>query len=254
MTTDPKNLPSNALLCPLDCPFLVLRTFLPNTLPFHCQKFNLYLGITPQKKIRRCSACRGVGRVVRPLGLSLIESYVGSNLPVHETQEAFVRLNSDFQRMFVDIVSKTGYQIILTHPSKGKPHLSDDILKAWMTLRDKEEAPSFQKFKDLLESDDMPFIRGETKTLLMNLFQVLDASEQEMLKNILQNPKQVESFLEQFEHQPQDNDLLKNMRSLLYDYDREREEMERQRQQQRQQEEMMLHLVRSNYLNRGSGR
>lgn len=251
MTTDPKNLPSNALLCPLDCPFLVLRTFLPNTLPFYCQKFDIYLGIDLQKKVQRCAACRNVDRIVQSLGISLIESYIGPNLPIRETQDAFMKLNGDFQRMFVDIVSKTGYQIVLTSSEGGKSNFSDDILKAWKILHDKEGEPKFQEFKDLLESDDMPFIRGQTKTLLMNLFQVLDNSEQEMLKNILQNQKQVESFLEQFEHQPQDNDLLKNVRSLLYDYDRQREEIERQRQQQRQQEEMLLQLARMRYLDKG---
>lgn len=253
MTTRPENLSVHILECPLDCPFLVLRTFLPNTLPFYCQRFETYLGVSPEKKIRRCAACRGVGRAVQPLGISLIESYIGIE-SVRETQAAFVKLDDNFQRMFVDLVSRTGMQIVLSQPATGKSHFSDDILKAWMALQEKEEAPEFKEFKEILAGEDLPFIRSQTKTLLMNLFQVLDRSEQEMLKNILQNPKQVEAFLDQFEHQPQDNDLLKNMRALLYDYDRQREADERQRQQQRQQEEMMLQLARTNYLNRGKSR
>ncbi len=254
MTTNPTTLPQTVSDCPLDCPYLVLRTFLPNTLPFYCQQHETFLGVSPNKQIQRCAACRGVGRDVTATGLSLIESYLGDNLPIRETQEAFLKLEPNFQRMFVDFVSKTGTQIVLSDLSSPDANLSDDILKAWKAFQEQQKSNKLSEFKDILDGEDMPFIRGQTKTLLMNLFQVLDKSEQEMLKNIMLNEKLVEAFLDQFEHQPQDNDLLKNVRALIYDYDKQREEQERLRQQQKQQEELILNLARQRHMQREGGR
>lgn len=235
MTTNPHTLPVDFLECPADCPFLGMRTFMPNTLPFYCNQYDTFLGASPGQKILRCANCRGVVRNNVSAGLAFIESYIG--VPAIETREAFLRLDHGFQKMFVDLISKTGVQIVLSSGESDKPaNLADDILKKWKEAQDRAGSPEVQEFAGLLDAEGMPLMSRQTKTLLMNLFQVLDNSEKDMIKNVLQNPKQVESFLEQFERQPQDNDLLKNVRALVYDYDRRAKEMERE--QQRQLEEI----------------
>jgi hypothetical protein len=60
-----------------------------------------------------------------------------------------------------------------------------------------------------------------TRTLLSNLFQVIDASEKAMLLSILENPANLKSFLNSFSKIPQDQSMLKNFRALLYDTNRQ---------------------------------
>lgn len=70
---------------------------------------------------------------------------------------------------------------------------------------------------------------------------VMDNSEKDMIKNIMINPKQADTFLKQFQKQPQDKDLLKNVRAVVYEADRKRQlELARNRVQERnlQQEQM----------------
>ena len=70
---------------------------------------------------------------------------------------------------------------------------------------------------------------------------VMDNSEKDMIKNIMISPKQADTFLKQFQKQPQDKDLLKNVRAVVYEADRRRQlELARNRQQDRhlQQERM----------------
>lgn len=249
MTTNPHTLPVDFLECPADCPFLGMRTFMPNTLPFYCNQYETFLGANPGQKILRCANCRGVVRDNVAAGLAFIESYIG--VPAVETREAFLRLDHSFQKMFVDLISKTGVQIILSTGESDKPaNLADDILKKWKEAQDRAGSPEMQEFAGILDAEGMPLMSRQTKTLLMNLFQVLDNSEKDMIKNVLQNPKQIDSFLEQFDRQPQDNDLLKNVRSLIYDYDRQRQEMEREQQRQReelrQREALALFMQRRN--------
>ena len=225
MTTNPHILPQEILECPKDCPFLGMRTFMPNTLPFYCNQYETFLGATPKQNVRRCAACRGVSDNIVETGLSFIESYIVDHYRIEATKLAFMKLAYGFQKMFVDLVSKTGVQIVLDAGEEGNSDtLSDKLLAARQEVKDRYGSPEAQEFKDLLDGPDMPMMSRQTKTLLTNLFLVLDNSEKEMLKSILQNANQVEAFLSSFQKQPQDQDLLANTRALIYDYDRQNQQ------------------------------
>ena len=217
--------------CPKDCPFLASRAFLPQTLPFYCNKYDTFLGANLRQNPRRNFACRGVLQNMVEDGLAFIDSYTVDHYRIEETKNAFLKLNHGFQKMFVDLVSKSGVQIVLEASDHENPDVfADKILKARQEVKDKYGSPEAQGFKDMLDAEGMPLLSRQTKTLLMNLFLVMDKSEKEMVKNILQNKNQVESFLDAFKKQPQDNDLLKNVRALVYEYDRKNQlELGRQR-------------------------
>ena len=222
MTVNPHILPPEVSECPKDCPFLGMRTFMPNTLPFYCNQYETFLGATPARNVRRCASCRGTSDNIVETGLAFIDSYVVDHYRIEVTKLAFMKLAYGFQKMFVDLVSKTGVQIVLDAGEEANPDtLSDKLLAARQEMKDKYGSPEAQDFKDLLDGPDMPLISRQAKTLLTNLFLVLDNSEKEMLKSILQNNSQVEAFLETFQKQPQDQDLLANTRAIIYDYDRQ---------------------------------
>ena len=221
---NPHILPPDILDCPRGCPFLGMRSFMPNTIPFYCNQYDTFLGGSPLHTVRRCSDCRGEPNNIVETGLSFIDSYTVDHYRIEETKRAFLKLEHSFQRMFVDLVSRTGVQIVLEPGEEDNPDaLSDKILLKRQDMKDKYGSPEAQEFKGILDADGMPLMSRQTKTLLMNLFLVMDNSEKEMMKDILQNPKQIESFLNSFQKQPQDQDLLKNVRALIYDYDRRRQ-------------------------------
>lgn len=77
-------------------------------------------------------------------------------------------------------------------------------------------------FKALLDelNDNFPdMLTREQNSLLDNIFQVLDKSEQMLLTAVLDHPDVADSFLKQFEKQPKDNDLLANTRAVLREYE-----------------------------------
>ena len=224
MVMNPNVLSPENLDCPKDCPFLASRSFLPQTLPFYCNKYDTFLGANLHQKPSRHFACRGVLQNIVEDGLSFIDSYTVDHYRIEETKRAFLKLNGGFQKMFVDLVSKSGVQIVLDASDNENPDVfADKILKARQEVKDKYGSPEAQGFKDMLDAEGMPLMTRQTKTLLMNLFLVMDKSEKEMIKNILQNKNQIEAFLDSFQKQPQDNDLLKNVRALVYEYDRKRQ-------------------------------
>ncbi|MDY6407562.1 MAG: hypothetical protein SPL08_02500 [Pseudomonadota bacterium] len=224
-------LSSDMLECPKNCPFLVSRSFIPQTIPIYCNKYDTFLGADLHQNPRRYFACRGVSQNIVEDGLAFIDAYTVDHYRIEETKRAFLKLNHGFQKMFVDLVSKSGVQIVLEISDHENPDVfADKILKARQDVKDKYGSPEAQGFKDMLDAEGMPLLSRQTKTLLMNLFLVMDKSEKEMIKNILQNKNQIESFLENFKKQPQDNDLLKNVRALVYEYDRKNQlELGRQR-------------------------
>lgn len=231
MSSDSHTLSVNQLECPEDCPFLGVRVFLPDTLPFYCNQYETFLGVTPARHIRRCSHCCGVCENIVETGLSFIDSYTIDHYRIEETKRAFLGLDLGFQKLFVNVVSQTGAQIALDPGDEDNPDaFSDKILKSRQELKNKFGSPEAQDFKGLLDGEGMPLMSRQTKTLLMNLFLVLDNSEKDMLKHILQNANQVEAFLSHFQKQPQDSDLLANTRALIYDYDQKIQlELDRQR-------------------------
>jgi len=231
MVMNPNTLSPEVLDCPKDCPFLASRSFLPQTLPFYCNRYDTFLGANLHQNPRRHFLCRGVLQNIVEEGLAFIDSYTVDHYRIEETKHAFLKLNHGFQKMFVDLVSKSGVQIVLDASDHENPDVfADKILKARQDVKDKYGSPEAQEFNGILDAEGMPLLTRQTKTLLMNLFLVMDKSEKEMMKNILQNKNQVESFLEVFQKQPQDNDLLKNVRALVYEYDRKNQlELGRQR-------------------------
>lgn len=81
---------------------------------------------------------------------------------------------------------------------------------------------SYVDFKDLLDklNDNFPdMLSKEQNSLLDNIFQVLDASEQALLTTVLDNPDAADSFLKSFKKQPRDDDLLANTRAVLREYE-----------------------------------
>lgn len=221
MVTNPHTLGPDIYECPTDCPFLGLRTFMPKTIPFYCNQYDTFLGANAAKQSLRCAKCRGVSRNIVETGLSFIAAYPIDHYTMERNKAVFLKLDRGFQKMFVNLVAQTGAEVILEADEEDSPEaFSDKILKARLALKNKYGSPEAQGFKDMLDADGMPLMSRQTKTLLMNLFLVMDNSEKEMMKNILQTPTQIESFLESFQRQPQDQDLLKNVRALIYDYDR----------------------------------
>lgn len=225
--------------CPKDCPFLGMRTFIPNTLPFYCNQYETFLGITPAQKVARCPKCRGLEITTEEQGLQFINAFMVDHYIIERTKRAFLKLDSSFQKMFVSLVAQTGAQIILESDEDENPEtFSDKILKTRQELKNKYGAPEVQEFSGILDSS-FPLMERQTKTLLMNLFMVMDNSEKDMIKNIMINPKQADNFLKQFQKQPQDKDLLKNVRAVVYEADRKRQleqVMNRQQDRHLQQE------------------
>lgn len=246
MAINPHTLDPQEPRCPKDCPYLGMRTFLPNTLPFYCNQYETFLGADNAQRILRCARCRGIAANVVEEGLAFIDSYMVDHFTIEETKRAFLRLDYGFQKMFVGLVAKTGVQITFTDSESGQTESFEEvILQARQDHKKKVGSPEAQSFKDVLDADGMPLMSRQTKTLLMNLFLVMDNSEKEMMKNILQNRHQVDSFLEVFQKQPQDQDLLKNVRALVYDYERKGREMEltRQRNRERDQQRQQMNLL-----------
>ena len=124
------------------------------------------------------------------------------------------------QKTFVSILSQIGCQLQMDHEQSVTPFTLMRIAqRLWFEARKREESPEVQAFIKLLDvvgGGDAP-LDGMTKTLLCNLFQVIDGSEKSMLLTIMENPKNLESFLKSFDKTPHDSDLLRNFRAILYE-------------------------------------
>ncbi|MBP5343626.1 MAG: hypothetical protein J6Y85_00910 [Alphaproteobacteria bacterium] len=206
--------------CPSNCPFLANRLFLPESLPFFCEKFEVYLGVDGANKVQRCSACLGVAQNVIQTGLSLLDAQLVPRTTISQLKKAFLDMPPAQQKNFVAILSQSGIQL------KPNPYekvtafwLMRQAQHAWALYKKREESPEVQDFIKLLDviGGDSP-LDGMTKTLLSNIFQVLDGSEQAMLIAVLENPMNMKAFLKQLDKTPHDQDLLKNFRATLYEY------------------------------------
>jgi len=206
-------------LCPVNCPFLTNRSFLPDTLPFYCEKFAVYLGVDGANKVQKCAACLGITQNIIQTGLSLLDAQLLPRTTVSQLKKAFLDMPPVQQKNFVAILSQLGMQL--------RPNPYDNVTAfwlmrqaqhAWALAKKREESPEVQDFMKLLDvvGGDSP-LDSMTKTLLSNIFQVLDGSEQAMLIAVLENPMNLKAFLKQLEKTPHDQDLLKNFRALLYD-------------------------------------
>lgn len=211
------NLDPEQPYCPPDCPFLSPRFFLPDTLPFYCDKYETYLTAT-DNRANRCDQCRGITKSVSAKGLQFIQTLCPGNLRL---MAAFKSLKKTEQKMLVDLIQKTGLLSVLPMQEESSADvLLDHILLTYQNHEQKIGTPEFKKFSADLNkiADDNPtLLSRQNKTLLMNLFQVLDNSEKSMMNALFQSPGRLESFLKQFDHQPKDMDLLKDTRRILYE-------------------------------------
>ena len=209
----------NGSFCPINCPFLASRMFLPKTMPFFCEKYGVFLGMDAAKKVLRCEACEGRKEDFVQTGLSLLEAQMLPQGLINQMKQSFLLMFPATQKVFVSILEQTGCQLYPEKEEKITPFsLMKMAQRARLNARRKEEAPEVQEFIKLLDvvGGDSP-LDGMTKNLLANLFQVIDGSERSMLLSILENPKNLESFLKSFGKTPHDGDLLRNFRALLYE-------------------------------------
>ncbi|MBQ4471865.1 MAG: hypothetical protein II942_01280 [Alphaproteobacteria bacterium] len=207
------------LLCPINCPFLANRSFMPKTMPFYCEKYATFLGMDAGKKVMKCSACLGVRNDMVQTGLSLLEAQLLPQGLINQMKQAFLEMPIASQKTFVSILSQIGCQLFSETSEKMSPFTLMRLAQhAWLNARRSEESADAQAFLKLLDvaGGDAP-LDGVTKSLLSNLFQVIDGSERSMLLTIMENPKNLESFLKSFSKTPHDKDLLKNFRALLYE-------------------------------------
>ena len=80
------------------------------------------------------------------------------------------------------------------------------------------ETKEMEELKKLLKksTDDFPeMLDSKMCKFLMSLFSVLTSDEQEMLIQILRNPKSLSVFLQKLKFMPNDNTLLDNIRMEL---------------------------------------
>ena len=216
-------------LCPTNCPYLAVRSFLPNTLPFYCNRYANFLGMTTTRHVQKCALCLGGQQNILNTGLALLDAQPSR---IADLKQAFLQMKPADQRFVVDALSKEGFQVRFT-PLKRITSVSllTEVLRLHQENQKRQTSEETQKFVQLLNlvgDDTDPPMDGMTRTLLTNLFQVVDASEKGMLLAILENPARLKNFLNQFKSLPQDQNLLKNFRSLLYEADRERENINEQ--------------------------
>lgn len=217
------------LLCPTNCPYLAVRSFLPNTLPFYCNQYANFLGMTSTRRVHKCALCLGKQQDILKTGLTLLDAQPSR---IADLKQAFLQMKPADQRFVVDVLSKEGFQVRFT-PLKRITSVSllTEVLRLHQENQRHQASAEAQKFIQLLNlvgDDTDPPMDGMTRTLLSNLFQVVDASEKGMLLSILENPARLKNFLNQFRSLPQDQNMLKNFRALLYEADREREEINEQ--------------------------
>ncbi len=245
---NPNALPSEQLNCPADCPFLSNRHFMPDVLPYYCNKFEEFLGAKPDVLILRTQSCRLIPEDIVTHGLNLIEAYTLTHLSIPDTKEAFLGMPLSMQRMFVEVVKKTGKQIAIAYGTPASSDvLANETLTAFRQAKEWLGSPELKEFKVILgdlSGGQSEGLTRETQNLLTNLFQVLDNSEREMLKNLMSTKASAEALLEQFNAIPKDMSLLKNFRHMLYEND-EKEKQRRLELEHRRQMERITSVMRS---------
>lgn len=251
---NPNTLPNEQTFCPKDCSFLSERYYIPDSLPYYCDKYEQFLGVDSNGKTARCFLCRMMAEHVVSQGLSFINAYTVAHIDVAGTKEAFLGMDASFQGMFVELIKKTGRQIGIPLGGQAQPAvLTDIVLHEWQEADQWFGSPELKEFRGVLgdlSSISSVLLTRQTQSLLENLFQVLDKSERAMLKGLMSNRGTAEVLLEQFKSMPKDNGLLKNFRHMLYAHD----EKERRRQQKEyeQQTRMMINKMMKKNDGRGS--
>lgn len=193
-------------------------------LPNYCEYFEQYLGINDDSSPLRCAKCLRKKENYVSAGLAFISGFTSPKISIKDTKEAFLAQKPAFQKMYVEIIKKTGRQIGIHLGEPATPQiLSGNLIKSLYDIWKGLDSPEFQEFKDILENADSPFgdmlLTRLENTLLQNLFQVLDKSERAILKGALDSPSLSANFFKEFRAMPKHSNLLKDLRRVLDEYD-----------------------------------
>lgn len=221
--------------CPKDCPFLETKAAVDlNSLPHHCSLFNCFLAV--DKDVIRCEECLGFEHDVKNQGLNFISSYQNPFLSKQNTKFGFTRMPKTWQKRFVNFLKNLGYAVGAAKQIPLKdPSLPELLIKGMKEApRQHQDTPKdVQDMEKLLKdklAENPELTNTQMNKLLTNLFQVLDASEKNILKEILNNPNTIDAFLKKFKDMPKNENLLKDLRRELEDYTREMDELEKRLQ------------------------
>ena len=136
----------NLNLCPINCPFLASRSFLPKTMPFYCEKYATFLGMDGSKKILRCSACAGKKQEVIQSGLALLEAQMLPQGLINQMKKVFMEMPPSSQKNFVSILEQMGCQLGLEGEELTPFSLMRSAQRAKLNAKRRLESPEVQEF------------------------------------------------------------------------------------------------------------
>lgn len=232
--------------CSNKCPYLK-KLSQPGKLPFFCDLFKCFLA-TKKENVMRAELCVGKHFGTKESGYQLISSYQNKSINKQMTKWGFHRLEPALQSQFVSLVHQVGNEIGVEKNMPFKQRLIEATLIGQIKMANTELETSTpnvpDEFKTKVDklSDDFPVLLNDAnKNLLLNLYAVLDKSEQELLGNILSNPNKVEAFLKAFDDMPKGDNLVKDLRRELSEI-----EQQMQEEQLKQRNALLLHQQRLN--------
>ncbi len=225
-------------------------------LPFYCEYFEQYLGIGDDSLPLRCAECLQKKENYVHAGLAFISGFTSPKISIEDTKEAFLAQKPPFQKMYVEIIKKTGRQIGIYLGEPATPQiLSGNLIKSLYDIWKGLDSPEFQEFKDILENADSPFgdvlLTRLENTLLQNLFQALDKSERSVLKGAVESQSLSASFFKEFRSMPKHSNLLKDLRRVLNEYDpkiQKAQEIDKQKRMQSARIKQMQDQVKAKQL------
>lgn len=232
--------------CSKNCPYLKQLTQ-EHKLPHYCELFQVFLGMD-KDNILRTSSCLGKQIDTKTTGYNLISAYNGKYINKQKTKWGFLRLGAQLQNRFVHILKKEGTEIGVSNNFPLNAPLITNSLT--LQIQDNENPIPHHlaknRFNILLDklSDNFPELLNSTnQQLLLNLFMVLDSSEQSMLESILSNPNSNKSFLKTFESMPKTENLLKDLRRQLKGIAPRREDEDEIEKRNRLLQQQMAHRM-----------
>ena len=228
MTEKPSR--TDCLHCAENCPFLEINYFEAiQKIPYHCALFDSFLAFDGQ--ILRCSECLGQQRSIKEEGLNFINAYHTPSVNRSVTKIGFAKLLPALQTQFVSFLKKFGQPVGIPNSMHLSNEKVQDALIAQLSqsMKDiKNESKETEELKLLLKraGDDFPeMMDSKVCKFLLNLFAVLDKSEQQMLMQVLRNPHTLAQFLQKLKFMPKDKSLLGSVRleirALLPDVQKE---------------------------------
>jgi len=207
--------------CAENCPFLEINYFEAiQKIPYHCALFDTFLAFDGQ--ILRCTECLGQQRSIKEEGLNFINAYKGDKVNRSITKIGFSKLLPTLQTQFVAFLKKFGHPVGIPKCMHLDAQKIQQVLAIQLAKSMEEvqtENKEMEELKKLLKksTDDFPeMLDSKMCKFLMSLFSVLTSDEQEMLIQILRNPKSLSVFLQKLKFMPNDNTLLDNIRIELH--------------------------------------